>query len=224
MALLRAVTIDRNGLQPQPPAFGVGTGNVLWRGLPRHVDRFGNCSGDEWLGSSHHGHMGSPLNGPFAQPRLEGTVKDRQVLLLDFRTALDGVVLVDVGEYILNRGLVVSQFPQSQWHGLVDNFQHAATGELLVLHQGDVGLDAGCVTVHQEADGPGWGQYRRLGVPEAIGPASGQHIIPDPSSGIFEGFGAGCLNLFDGIAVHLHHIEHWLTVGCEAFERADRTR
>src|ERR671911_393320 len=43
-----------------------------------------------------------------------------------------------------------------------------AADQLLELHEREVGLDAGGVTVHQERDRPGGGEHGRLGVPVAV--------------------------------------------------------
>jgi hypothetical protein len=51
--------------------------------------------------------------------------------------------------------------------GAVDQLEVAAAGELLELHQGEVGLDAGGVAVHEQADGARGRQHRDLGVAEA---------------------------------------------------------
>ncbi len=63
-------------------------------------------------------------------------------------------------------------FAERQRHRLVDDLQHAAAGQLLVLHQGDVGLDARRVAIHQEADRAGGRQHRGLGVAEAVAAAA----------------------------------------------------
>ena len=52
--------------------------------------------------------------------------------------------------------------------GVVDDLDHAAADELLVLDEGEVGLDAGGVAVHHEADGAGGGEDGDLGVAVAV--------------------------------------------------------
>src|SRR5699024_7194914 len=53
----------------------------------------------------------------------------------------------------------------------------AATDELLELHQREVRLDARGVAVHHEADGPGRGEHRRLGVAVAV-------LLPELDDGV----------------------------------------
>ena len=93
---------------------------------------------------------------------------------------------VDVGDDRLICGLVVAQRLQGQRHRLVDDLQHPAAGKLLVLHQGDVRLDARGVAIHQEADGAGGRQHGGLGVAEAVAAAGGQHVVPQPAGGVLE--------------------------------------
>ena len=50
--------------------------------------------------------------------------------------------------------------------------------KLLVLDQGDVGLDAGRVAIHQEADRAGGGQHRGLGIAEAVAAAARPALRP----------------------------------------------
>ena len=93
---LRPVAIDRQGLQPQPPAFHVGVGHVFGRGVLGHVHRLRNGAGNERLGGRHHADVGLPGNEPRAVGRLEGGVEHRQVLGLQVGRPLDRAVLVDV--------------------------------------------------------------------------------------------------------------------------------
>ena len=136
--------------------------------------------------------------------------------------ALDRVVLVDVGQHALDRRLVVAQRPQGERHRLIHDLQHATAGELLVLHQRDVGLDARRVAVHEEADGACRCEDRGLGVAIAVLAATGEHVVPDPPGGVVEIARARRIDLLDGAAVHLHHVEHRVAVGGETLERADR--
>ena len=135
---------------------------------------------------------------------------------------LDRVVLVDEGQDALHRRLVVAERPQRQRHGLIHDLEHAAARELLVLHQRDVGFDAGGVTVHQERDRAGGGEHRGLSIAVAMLPTTGEHLVPHLAGGIVQILRARRVDLLDRIAVHLHHAEHWLPVGGEALERSHR--
>ena len=48
--------------------------------------------------------------------------------------------------------LIVAERFQGLGHGTVDNLEIATAGELLELHQRKVGLDAGRVAIHDQAD------------------------------------------------------------------------
>ena len=63
---------------------------------------------------------------------------------------------------------VVAEFLQRAGNGLVDDLEHAAAGEELVLHQRDVGLDAGRVAIHEEADRAGGREDGDLRVAVAV--------------------------------------------------------
>ncbi len=90
----------------------------------------------------------------------------------------DGLVLVDVGDDVGDGGLVVAQVAQGPGHGLVDDGHGAPADQLLGLDQAQVGLDAGGVAVHHQADGAGGGQHRGLRVadPELLGQLAG--LVP----------------------------------------------
>ena len=170
--LLRAVAIDGQGLQPQPPAFHVGVGHVLGRAVLGHVHRLRDRPGDERLGGRHHADVGLPGDRPRAVARLEGAVEHRQVLGLQLRPRLRSCRACRCRPTIASIcGCVVAQGSQGQRHRLVDDLQHPAAGQLLVLHQGDVRLDARRVAIHHEADRAGGGQHRGLGVAEAVAAA-----------------------------------------------------
>ena len=222
LALLGPVAVDRQGFETLPPAFHVGAGDVGRRRFPGHVHRLGDRTGDEGLCRRHHLHMRLPGDAANAQPRLERTVKHRQVLVLEPRGTFDRVVLVDERQDRLDRRTVVTERTKRQRHRLVDDLEHAAAGELLVFHKRDVGLDTGGVAVHQERDRAGRGQHGGLGVAVAVAPPAGQHLVPDLPGGIAEILRAGGVDGVDGRAVHLHHVQHRLAVGGEALKGSDR--
>ena len=72
----------------------------------------------------------------------------------------------------------VAEVAQRRLDALVGDLEVAAAGELLELHQREVGLDAGGVAVHQQADGAGRREHRRLGVAVAVLLAAGQRAVP----------------------------------------------
>ena len=83
-----------------------------------------------------------------------------------------------VGDHVLDRLVVVAERPERARHGLVDDLEIAAAGELLELDQGEVGLDAGGVAVHDEADRAGRGDDRDLRVAKPMHLAERQRRAP----------------------------------------------
>ncbi len=61
----------------------------------------------------------------------------------------------------------VAELDQRLRHGVVDDLDHAAADQLLVLHQRQIRLDAGGVAIHHEADGAGGREHGGLRVAEA---------------------------------------------------------
>ncbi len=78
----------------------------------------------------------------------------------------------------------VAELDERAGDGVVDDLDHAAADELLVLDEGEVGLDAGGVAVHHEADGAGGGEDGDLGVAVAVLLAVDEGGVP----GVFGGW------------------------------------
>src|SRR2546423_1289634 len=75
--------------------------------------------------------------------------------------------------------LVVAELPQGHRHRPVDDLEHPAAGELLVLDQRDVRLDPGRVAIHHEGDRPGRRQDGDLAVAVAVAPTQVEALVPD---------------------------------------------
>ena len=118
------------------------------------------------------------MNGPLSLGRLERAIEHRQVRVLQPRRAFDRLVLVDVVDDRVDLRRRVAELPERHRHGLVDDLHQPAADELLVLHERDVGLDAGRVAVHHEADGAGRREHGRLRVPVAELLAELHRIVP----------------------------------------------
>ena len=73
-----------------------------------------------------------------------------------------------VGLDLGDLGLRVAERAQRFRHRAVDDLEVAAAGELLELHQREVGLDAGGVAVHHQADRAGRRDHGRLRVAVAV--------------------------------------------------------
>ena len=95
------------------------------------------------------------------------------------RRAADGV-----GDHVLDRGFAVAERPQGVGHGAVDDLEIAAAGELLELDQREIGLDAGRVAVHHEADRAGRRDDRHLRVAVAVPLAEAQRRAPGGPRGV----------------------------------------
>ncbi len=161
-----------------------------------------------------------PLEG------LKDAVEDGEVLRLDGGRAFDGAGGVDVADDGVDFRLGVAELDERRWHGVVDDLDHAAADELLVLDQRKIRLDAGGVAVHHEADGAGGGENGDLGVAVAMLFAVGERAVPCVAAGFDEliklrdneGLG-GVLrlaNIVDLGAMHADDVEEGLAVDVEA--------
>ena len=81
---------------------------------------------------------------------------------------------LDLGDLVFR----ITQRAQGGGDGAVDDLEVAATGELLELDQREVRLDAGGVAIHDQADGAGRRDHRRLGVAVAMLLAELQRLVP----------------------------------------------
>ena len=90
----------------------------------------------------------------------------------------NGVEFLDVRDDALGFLGAVAQPAQRFGHRAVDDLQQAAARQQLVLHQRDVGLDAGRVAVHQEGDGAGGRQHGDLRVAIARCAAAFERAVP----------------------------------------------
>ena len=134
----------------------------------RHVDRLRDRARDERLDSLHHPDVAHVVNGAHAVLGLERAVKYREVLVLERGCSFDRLVLVHKLHDPSHLILPVAETPKRLRHRLVDDLEHSAAGELLVLHQSDVGLDAGGVAVHHEGDRSGGRDHGDLRVPVSV--------------------------------------------------------
>ena len=119
-------------------------------------------------------------------------------------------------------------------------FQVAAAGELFEFHQGEIGLDAGGVAIHHQADGAGRGDHARLRIAVAVRLAERQRAVPGKFGMLREALirtglvverhrrrrdflVAGALAA-SGAAVIAHHAQHRLAVLGKAREGAELGR
>ena len=99
-------------------------------------------------------HVG---DGARALGRLERAIEDGEMLVLNMRRAFDGAGSVDVADDGVGLIVGVAELEQRRGHGVVDDLDHAAADQLLVLDQSQIRLDSSGVAVHHEADGAGGG-------------------------------------------------------------------
>ena len=216
---LGGVAVDGDGLQPQAPGLEVGLHNLFHRSLLRHVDRLGDGPADEGLHGGHHLEVAAVSDGAGAAGRLERAIEDGQVLLLQVRGGLDGAGAVNVVDDVADLAGGVAQPLQGHGHGVVDDLDHAPAHQPLVLHQGQVGLDAGGVAVHHEGDGARGGDDRSLGVAVAVLLALGQGAVPGVLGGGQQRRGnVPRVDAAEGVAVHGDDAQHRVAVGGGAGE------
>src|SRR5262249_30099401 len=119
------------------------------------------------------------MNGARSLGRLKAAVEDWQMIFFQAGSAFDGASGIDVADDIVGLFAGVAEFEESRWNRVVDDLNHAAADQLLVLHQCQIGLDAGSVAVHHEP-------YRSRGCKDcdlrvaiAVLLAVGKCVVPD---------------------------------------------
>ncbi len=108
------------------------------------------------------------MDGSIPMNRLEGTVKNGQVRFFQVGASLDGLLFVEKLENLFPFFFGIAQPIQSSGDRIVDNFQDATAHKLLVLDEGNIGLDPRRVTIHHECDGTCRGQHRYLRISIAM--------------------------------------------------------
>ncbi len=134
------------------------------------------------------------------EQRREGTFDLDQIVVGE--ALLDQAVPVDVGgaqqivgadhvvDDVVDLILAIAERPQRGGHRLVDDLEVAASGQLLELHQGEVGLYPGGVAIEQQSDRAGRRQHARLPVAVAVLLAPLQSQVPSSASFLEEIVGA----------------------------------
>ena len=97
---------------------------------------------------------------------------------VDRRRLAHRAVADRVGLDLGDLGFAVAEGAQRVRHRAVDDLEVAAAGELLELHQREVGLDAGGVAIHDQADRAGGRDDGGLGVAVAVLLAERQGAVP----------------------------------------------
>ena len=74
-----------------------------------------------------------------------------------------------IGHDLVDFGLAIAERAQAFGHGAVDDLEIAAAGEFLEFDEREIGLDAGRVAIHHEADGAGRRDHADLRVADSRG-------------------------------------------------------
>ena len=110
------------------------------------------------------------------------------MLVLNMRRPFDGPGSIDVTDNRIRLIVIVPELEQRRRHSVVDNLNHPSANQLLVLHQRQIRLNPGCITVHHETDCAGGGQDCDLAVAVAVFFAVGQGFVPALFAGFVEGW------------------------------------
>src|SRR5580658_1965229 len=122
--------------------------------------------------------MAPVVNGPRTLGRLERAIEHRQMLVLNMWSAFDGSGSVDVTHDGIGLLMRVTQLEKCARNRVIDNLDHAAANQLLVLDQRQVGLDTSGVAVHHEADGSSRSENCNLAVSVTVFFSVGEGFVP----------------------------------------------
>ena len=206
---LAVVAVDGDGLDAELPGIDVELLDLVDRDLFRKVDGLGDGPGDERLHRAHHADVTRVMDGVVTH----GAGEHRDVLGPDVRRTQDRHVLVDVGGDLLDLLGGVAEPGERTRNGLVDDGHRAAADQLLHLDETEVGLDAGGVAVHHEADGAGGSEHRGLGVAHTDVRGDVTGLGPGETGGHEQiGGHAVLLDAMGGGTMLLEHAQHVLGV------------
>src|ERR1700692_2669628 len=100
------------------------------------------------------------------------------MLGFESRRAFHLAVAIDVGNDLRSFFGRIAQLHQRCGNRVVNNLDDAAPNELLVFYEREIGLDAGRVAIHHEADGAGGSEYGDLRILEAEFFAESESVVP----------------------------------------------
>src|SRR6266404_3088171 len=98
----------------------------------------------------------------------ERAIEHGQMLCLEVRRAFGGAVLINVGDDLARLFRRIAKFYHCLGNSVVDDLDQAAAHKLFIFHEREVGLDAGRVAIHHEANGAGGSKNGDLGILEAV--------------------------------------------------------
>ena len=219
---LAVVAVDRDRLHAELPRLDEQLRDLVDRRLLGQVDRLRDRARDERLHRAHHLHVPHVVDRALADRAVEHGV----VLGLQVRRADDAAALVDERDDLLDLARRVAELAERHRHRLVDDRDLAAADELLRLDEREVGLHAGRVAIHHEADRPGRREHGRLRVPEAVHLADLERVVPGAPGAVEQvvGHRVGVLDVADRGAVLRDHADHRRAVLLVAGVRAHPLR
>src|SRR5579885_1791610 len=140
------------------------------------------------------------------------------------RRALDSLVLVEILDDLLHLARIITEPIERAWHGLIDDLEHPAADQFLVLDQRDIGLDAGRVAIHHESDRAGGRNHGSLRIAIADGAPELQRVVPDVAGSLpqFQRHVLGLELFASAVAMTLDYLKHRLAIDRIALERAER--
>jgi hypothetical protein len=168
--------------------------------------------------------------------RFRGKAFGLQRGVIDRRRLLEHAVADRISDDLGDLAVVIAEHAQRFRHRAVDDLEVAAAGKLLELHQREVGLDAGGVAIHHQADGAGRRHHARLRIAIAMRFAERQRAIPGKlgmlascwsGMALWSSGTGGCRHLLvagalavSRAAMVAHHAQHHVAVLGKPRERA----
>ena len=119
------------------------------------------------------------MDGARPLRRLEAAVEDGEMFFFEAGSSFDGAGRIDVADDIRRLLAGVAELEERCRDGIVNDFDHAAADQLLVFHQCQIGLDAGGVAIHHEANSASGREHRNLRIAVAVLLAVGEGIVPN---------------------------------------------
>src|SRR6185503_13918182 len=179
--------------------------------------------GDEWLSGGHHLEVSHVSDAARALGWLEGAIEDGEVIVLDVWRPFDGAGGIDVADDGVGLLMVVAELEQGRRNGVVYDLDHPAANQLLVLHEREIGLDAGGVAIHEEADRTGGRENGDLRVAVTKLLAVSQSFVPASFGSLVERSGnVGLVDVIHRSPVHADYVEERLAIDVEAGASAAR--
>ncbi len=215
---LGAVAVNGDAFDAFLPGVNVGLADLLDAGFLWHVDRFGNCSGEEGLHGRHHVDVVGVVQVALAHAGLEGGIEHGHVFFFEaglylvsgYGDVFDGAVFFNVGADLVDGCLIVAHGFHREGDGLDGDGHQATAGKGLVSDEADGGFDAGGVAVHEEADGASGREHGDLGVAVAVALAEVGGFFPCFGCEFGECFGRVGV---EGFGVALVQVDHGLHGG-----------